>query len=195
MGADAAILDLLVRERDLVRYPSSMSPYADLTEQHAAAALEEFLEERPAALRHLELAVGDAVVLDHSVKSLGPLWAWVKERLRRGPSGHQPSWSRLGLGEHERLDEVSLQLLDGLISYVIDIVTSAVPEARWEVATDPHPRFLHQNQPMLKAGAWEQVPALTIGNLGRQVFSDWPPADDRLASIVGFWLTEVADPR
>ena len=62
-------------------------------------------------------------------------------------------------------------------------------------ATDPHPHFLHQNQPMLKAGASEQVPALTIGSLGRQVFSDWPPTDDRLASIVGFWLTEVADAR
>lgn len=172
-----------------------MTPYADLTEQQAAAALEEFLEERPAALRHLELAVGDAVELDRSVESLGPLWVWVKERLRLGPSGQQPSWSRLGLGDHERLDEVSLQLLDGLISYVIDIVTSVVPEAKWEVATDPHPRFLHQNQPMLKAGAWEQVPALTIGNLGRQVFGDWPPADDRLASIVGFWLTKVADTR
>ena len=48
---------------------------------------------------------------------------------------------------------------------------------------------------MLKAGAWEQVPALTIGNLGRQVLSDWPPADDRLASIVGFWLADVADTR
>lgn len=167
-----------------------MTSYPDLTEQQAAAALEEFLEERPAALRHLELAVGDAVELDHSVESLGPLWVWVTERLRLGSSGQQPSWSRLGLGDHERLDEVSLRLLDGLISYVIDIVSSAVPGATWEVATDPHPQFLHQNQPMLKAGAWEQTPALTIGNLGRQVFSDWPPADDRLASIVGFWLTD-----
>lgn len=168
-----------------------MTPYADLTEQQAAAALGEFLEERPAALRGLEVAVGDAVELDRSVESLGPLWVWVKERLRLGPSGQQPSWSRLGPGEHERLDEASLRLLDGLISYVIDIVTTAVPAARWEVATDPAPRFLHQNQPMLRAGAWEQVPALTIGNLGRQVFSDWPPADDRLESVVGFWLAEV----
>jgi hypothetical protein len=59
------------------------------------------------------------------------------------------------------------------------------------VATDPHPRYLDQNQPMLRAGDWEQLPASTIGNLGRQVFSDWPPAEDRLASIVRFWLTEV----
>ena len=172
-----------------------MTAYADLTEQQAATALEQFLQERSPALRRLELAVGDAVELDHSVESLGPLWAWTKDRLRLGPSGQQPSWSRLGLGEHERLDEASLQLLDGLISYVIDIVTSAVPEAKWEVATDPHPRYLDQNKPMLRAGAWEQVPASTIGNLGRQVFSDWPPADDRLASIVGFWLTDVADTR
>jgi hypothetical protein len=172
-----------------------MTPYAQLTATQAAAALDEFLEERPAALRHLELAVGDAVELDRSVESLGPLWVWVKERLRLGPSGAQPSWSRLGLGEHERLDEASLRLLDGLISYVIDIVTSTVPQARWEVATDPNPQFLHQNQPMLRAGTWEQLPALTIGNLGRQVFSEWPPADDRLASIVGFWLADVADTR
>src|SRR4029450_2822383 len=128
-----------------------------------------------------------------SVRSLGPLWVWVKERLRLGPSGQQPSWSRVGLGSHARLDAGSLQLLDGLISYVLDIVTIAVPEATWEVATDPHPNFLHNNQPMLKAGAWEQVPARPIGNLGRQVFSDWPPADDRLASIVGFWLADIAD--
>ncbi|WP_416954848.1 hypothetical protein ACNKF0_21795 [Nocardioides sp. T5] len=172
-----------------------MTPYAHLTEQQAAAALEEFLEERPAALRHLELAVGDAVELDRSVESLGPLWVWMKERLRLGPSGQQPSWSRLGLGEHERLDEGSLRLLDGLISYVIDIVTSAAPDATWEVATDPHPQFLHQNQPMLRAGAWEQVPATTIGNLGRQVFSEWPPADDRLESVIRSWLADLADTR
>jgi hypothetical protein len=48
---------------------------------------------------------------------------------------------------------------------------------------------------MLKVGAWEQVPALTIGNLGREVFSDRPPADDRLGLIVGSWLTKVADTR
>lgn len=92
-----------------------MTSYADLTEQQAAAALEGFLEERPAALQGLEVAVGDAVELDRSVESLGPLWVWVKERLRLGPSGQQPSWSRLGPGEHERLDEASLRLLDGLI--------------------------------------------------------------------------------
>lgn len=172
-----------------------MTRYADLTDQQAAAALEEFLGERPAALRHLEQAVGDEVDLDHSVESLGPLWVWVKQRLRLGPSGAQPSWSRLGPGEYERLDETSLRLLDGLISYVIDIVESAVPEAEWEVATDPHPRYLDQNQPMLRAGVWEQVPASTIGDLGRQVFGDWPPADDRLVSIVRFWLAEVADTR
>jgi hypothetical protein len=172
-----------------------MTPYADLTDQQAAAALEEFLKERTPALRRLELAVGDAVELDHSIESLGPLWVWTKERLRLGPSGHQPSWSRLGLGKDERLDESSLQLIDGLISYVIDIVTRAVPEAKWEVATDPHPRYLDQNKPMLRAGAWEQMPASMIGNLGRQVFSDWPPADDRLGSIVSYWLTEVAHTR
>lgn len=172
-----------------------MTRYADLTDQQAAAALEEFLGERRAALRHLEKAVGNEVDLDHSVESLGPLWVWVKQRLQLGPSGVQPSWSRLGPGEYERLDETSLRMLDGLISYAIDIVTSAVPEAEWEVATDPHPRYLDQNQPMLRAGVWEQVPASTISNLGRQVFSDWPPADDRLASIIGFWLTEVADTR
>lgn len=172
-----------------------MTRYADLTEQQAAAALEEFLEERSPALRRLELAVGDAVDLDHSVQSLGPLWVWVKERLRLGPPGQQPSWSRLGLGEHERLDEASLHLLDGLISYVIDIVTSAVPGATWEVATDPHPRYLDQNKPMLRTGAWEQIPASTIGNLGHQVFSEWPPVDDRLRSIVSFWLNAAAHTR
>ncbi|GIM64751.1 hypothetical protein Pve01_84080 [Planomonospora venezuelensis] len=172
-----------------------MTPYAHLTEQEAAAALEEFLGERPAAMRHLELAVSDAVELDRSVESLGPLWVWMKERLRLGPSGQQPSWSRLGLGEHERLDEGSLRLLDGLISYVIDIVTSGAPDATWEVATDPHPQFLHQNQPMLRAGAWEQVPATTIGNLGRQVFSEWPTADDRLESVIRSWLADLADTR
>ena len=172
-----------------------MTSYADLTDQQAAAALEEFLGERPAALRYLNLAVGDAVELDHTVESLGPLWVWVKQRLRLGPSGAQPSWSRLRPGEHERFEESSLRLLDGLISYVIEIVTSAVPDAEWQVATDPHPRYLNQNEPILTAGGWEQLPASTIGNLGRRVFSDWPPADDGLASAVGFWLAGVAEVR
>ena len=39
-----------------------MTTYADLTEQQATAALEEFLQERTPALRHLELAVGEALV-------------------------------------------------------------------------------------------------------------------------------------
>ena len=78
---------------------------------------------------------------------------------------------------------------------MIDIVARAVPDAEWRVATDPHPRYLDQNQPMLTAGAWEQLPASTVGNVGRQVFSDWPPTDDRLASVVGFWLAEAAGSR
>lgn len=170
-----------------------MTTYSDLTEQQAAAALEEFLQERSPALQRLELAVGDAVDLDGSLESLGPLWMWVKARLRLGPSERQPSWSRLELGDHERLDESSLVLLDGLISYVIEVVTSAVPGATWEVATDPHPRYLDQNKPMLRAGAWEQRPASTIGNMARQVFSDWPPDDDRLESVVRYWLANAAD--
>lgn len=168
-----------------------MTTYADLDLQQAAAALEEFLRERSPALQHLQATVNDAVDLDGSVESLEPLWAWVKARLRLGPSGRQPSWSRLGVGEHERLDEASLQLLDGVISYVIGVVTTAVPAATWEVATDPHPRYLDRNKPMLRAGDWEQLPASTVGNLGRQVFSEWPPADDRLATIVRFWLANI----
>jgi hypothetical protein len=171
-----------------------MTSYADLSEQQAAAALEEFLAERPAALRHLEDEVGDTVALDGSVVSLGPLWRWLKPRLHPGPPhGSQPTWSRLGPGEHEKLDDVSLRLVDGLISYVVEVVRAAAPAVTWQIGTDPHPGFLHRNHPMLTLGAWEQAPASTVGNLARQVYGDWPPSDDRLASVVGFWVAGLAD--
>jgi hypothetical protein len=170
-----------------------MTSYGDLTAQEAASALEEFLGERAAALRHFEDEVGDAVSLDRSVASLGPAWRWLKPRLRPGPpDGPQPTWSRLGLGEHEKLDAASLRLVDGLVSYVAEVVQAAAPAVTWRVGSDPDPRFLNRNHPMLTLGAWEQAPAWTVGNLARQVFGEWPPSDDRLASVIGTWVANLA---
>ena len=62
-----------------------MRTYAKMKKQEAAAALQEFLEERPHALenltRYLAEHSDDTVNLDGTVESLTPLWRWVKSVL------------------------------------------------------------------------------------------------------------------
>jgi hypothetical protein len=59
-----------------------MKSYAEMSKQEAAAALQEFLEERPRALQHLTRSLAaraeENVNLDGTVESLVPLWRWVK---------------------------------------------------------------------------------------------------------------------
>lgn len=59
-----------------------MKSYEKMSKQEAAAALQEFLDERPRALENLTQYLAehsyDMVTLDGTVESLVPLWRWVK---------------------------------------------------------------------------------------------------------------------
>ena len=83
-----------------------MTDYWSLSDAEAEAALEEFLVERGPAIERLREVMradgqGPDAVLDYTVKSLRPLWAWVKSVVTEAESGEKelaameaPSWLR-----------------------------------------------------------------------------------------------------
>lgn len=148
-----------------------MTNYRDLTKAEAAAALQEFLDERGPALSGLrERLVADgqdpAALLDGTPKSLVPLWRWILSRLtgRDAPGATDPatvpreewpSWERYTTEEEPTLSLESLTLLDGLVSYLASVVRDHAPLARWEIARDRHKRYAYNNHPVLVSGKGE----------------------------------------
>ncbi|KRE50928.1 hypothetical protein ASG92_26260 [Arthrobacter sp. Soil736] len=149
-----------------------MTNYRDLTKPEAAAALQEFLDEREPALARLrELLVADgqdpAALLDGTPESFVPLWRWLLSRLN-GPDAPGatdpasmgrlawPSWERYTTEEEGVLSFESLTLLDGLVSYLAAVVKDRAPAARWEIARSPIKRYVHNNHPVLVSGAGEK---------------------------------------
>ena len=148
-----------------------MTNYRDLTKAEAAAALQEFLDERGPALSRLrERLVADgqdpAALLDGTPESFVPLWRWLLSRLT-GPDAPGatdptsvpreawPSWERYTIEEEEVLSLESLTLLDGLVSYLAAVVRDRAPSARWEIARDRHKRYHYNNHPVLVSGTGE----------------------------------------
>lgn len=173
--------------------------YQRLSQAEAEAALEEFLAEREPALRRLEESVGTDVVLDRSVESLTPLWLWVKDRIARSEprSGvtSQPTWSRFARGSAEPLSGEGQLVIDGLISYVADVIQTAVPDVEWVLNPEPHPRSFHRNQPSLQRGQWFTPVADVVANQGRRLMLDQPPKDRALEDLVRVWLMTMTDPQ
>ena len=104
-----------------------MLTYAKMNKEEAAAALHEFLDERPRAREHLTGYLAehsaDAVNLDGTVDSLIPLWRWVKSVLtERTPESMEPdasaspSWLRYRIGTEPTLSPESIAIVDGVIS-------------------------------------------------------------------------------
>lgn len=141
-----------------------MTDYWSLSDVEAASALQEFLEEREPALERLRRALeaegqGSDVDLDYTVKSLRRLWPWVKLVLtERDPAANglqgpeAPSWLRYSLGNKPTLSPESIEIVDGLISYVCRVVERAVPQARWRVGHRPIKSWVWQNHPVLGIG-------------------------------------------
>jgi hypothetical protein len=148
-----------------------MTNYRDLSKTEAAAALQEFLDERAPALSRLrERLVADgqdlAALLDGTPESLVPLWRWVLSRLTSldtpgatdpasVPREAWPSWERYTTEEEPTLSLESLTLLDGLVSYLAAVVRERAPLARWEIARDRHKRYQFNNHPVLVSGTGE----------------------------------------
>lgn len=148
-----------------------MTNYRDLTKAEAAAALQEFLDERGPALSRLRkrlVAEGQdpAALLDGTPESFVPLWRWVLSRLT-GPEAPGatdpasvpreawPSWERYTVEEEGVLSMESLTLMDGLVSYLAAVVRNGAPLARWEIARDRHKRYVYNNHPVLVSGTGE----------------------------------------
>lgn len=135
----------------------------DMTPRQAAVAFDEHLAERPAALEHLraELAAAgmDAdALLDGTPESLTPLWRWVAERILAiedldipfvdgAPAPKEwPGWARYG-GVKLVTPDVVVALLDGLVTYVEDVVLRGAPRARRAIVTHPVKRYHAQHYP------------------------------------------------
>lgn len=143
---------------------SAMTDYWNLGAAGAALALQEFLDERGPALERfrqsLEVDGQDPdVVLDDTVGSLRRIWPWVKsvlterERAAEEPAAaNAPSWLRYCVGDKPALSRASVEIVDGLISYVCRIVERAAPHARWRVGHHPVKSYVWQNHPVLAVG-------------------------------------------
>lgn len=148
-----------------------MTNYRDLTKTEAAAALQEFLDERASALSRLRERLvadgqGPAALLDGTPESLVPLWRWVLSRLTvvdapgatdpaSVPREAWPSWERYTTEKERTLSLESLTLLDGLVSYLAAVVRDRAPRARWEIARHRIKRYQFNNHPVLVSGTGE----------------------------------------
>jgi hypothetical protein len=172
-----------------------MLTYAKMNKQEAAAALHEFLEERPRALEHLTRYLAehsaDTVNLDGTVESLIPFWRWVKSALTERTTeaaesdvSTSPSWLRYGIGTEPELSPESIAIVDGVISYLCRVVEQGAPEAQWRVGHHRIKSYMWQNHPML-AHNDEEVPlAHLVPGLARgQASGQRPSDDDKLARI------------
>ncbi|WP_457974187.1 hypothetical protein [Arthrobacter sp. D1-17] len=146
--------------------------YINMTKKQSESAFREYLDERGPALERLrEALVADGqdpdAILDGSIESLVPLWRWILAHLtvfdapggatdpNSVPREQWPSWAR---HEYEVMHSLSLEslfLLDGLVSYLGDVVQQHAPEARWEIARHRIKRYHLNKHPVLVSGTGE----------------------------------------
>ncbi|MDQ0079121.1 hypothetical protein [Arthrobacter oryzae] len=169
-----------------------MKSYEKMKKQEAAAALQEFLDERPHALEHLTRYLAESsegtVNLDGTVESLTPLWRWVKSVLTErtaetpGPeTSTNPTWLRYGIGTEPILSPDSIAVIDGVISYLCRVVEQGAPKARWRVGYNRIKSYMWQNHPVL-ANDNEEVPLpdLVPGLARGQASGGLTSEDDKL---------------
>ncbi|MBM7782564.1 hypothetical protein [Arthrobacter tumbae] len=142
-----------------------MTHYLKQTKTQAAAAFQEFLDERgPALVRLREMLAADGqnpdALLDGTVESLVPLWQWTLKHLTgpQAPSATDPasvprdewpSWERYTWEEELVLSMESVRHIDGLVSYLAQVVQHHAPAARWAVARHKVKRYAFNNHPVL----------------------------------------------
>ena len=189
-----------------------MTNYLDLSKAKAAAALQEFLDERGPALERLrERLVADgqdpAVVLDGTPESLVPLWRWMLSRFTdldapgatdpaSVPRQAWPSWERYTYEKERTLSMESLTLLDGLVSYVAAVVQERAPLARWEVARHPIKRYAYNNHPVLVSGKGADhnfLPGLPVVSARAALRSALESPDDAMAAYARRLIDRLND--
>jgi hypothetical protein len=182
-----------------------MKTYAKMSKREAAAALQEFLEERPRALEHLTRSLAaraeENVNLDGTVESLVPLWRWVKSVLTErttesaeSDASTSPTWLRYDIGAEPILSPESIAVIDGVISYLCRVVEQGAPEAQWRVGYNRIKSYMWQNHPVL-AHDNEEVPLPDlVPGLARGQASGGPTfEDDKLARIAAAVIKQLND--
>lgn len=172
-----------------------MKSYTEMSKQEAAAALQEFLQERPRSLQQLTRSLAaraeENVHLDGTVESLVPLWRWVKSVLTErttetaeSDASTSPTWLRYGIGAEPTLSPESIAVIDGVISYLCRVVEQGAPEAQWRVGYHRIKSYMWQNHPVLARDS-EEVPLadLVPGVARGQASGRRPSDDDKLARM------------
>jgi hypothetical protein len=153
--------------------------YESMDATQAADALDAYLAERGPALQQLRAALADhgldpGEMLDGSVYSLSPLWAWITARaaelgtdpqaLAEDPTRSTwPSWARHGRLVDPHPPAATLALIDGFVSYLADVLTTQVPEAVWQVGHHRIADYPMLHYPVLAAGRHEVfLPAMPL---------------------------------
>ncbi|GGG68766.1 hypothetical protein GCM10011374_36470 [Kocuria dechangensis] len=161
-----------------------MTHYRRMTDPQAAAALEEFLAERPAALVRLRAelvahGLDPDAVLDGSPASLTTLWRWIASRsteLRGDPAAgtpvvprqQWPSWARHAVTSAKVPSPTMVVLADGLVSYLAVVLLTGAPNARWALGSPEDPdHYLHHHPVLTGNGHQFFVPALPMGGMLR----------------------------
>lgn len=199
-----------------------MRLHFDMTRAQSRAAFEEFVAERgPALTRLRDVMAADGLdparMLDGSVESLVPLWQWVVSHLtgREDPGATDPasvprevwpSWERYTWEEERTLSLESLVLLDGLVSYLAEVVMARVPAARWDIVHHKIKRYVVNNHPMLTVGPCAVhafLPGYPCVQARRTLRGTERSADDAMAGhakrligqLVAAQVPVVADPQ
>lgn len=135
------------------------------------------------------------ILLDATVESLVPLWAWILSRLT-GPKSPNatdlasvpledwPSWERYTMEEEKALSLESIVLLDGLVSYLAAVMQRHAPSARWEIARHRIKRYAYNNHPVLVSGNGENhnfLPGLPAGDARANLRGVRESPDDSIA--------------
>jgi hypothetical protein len=180
-----------------------MTPYEKMRKREAAAALQEFLQERPRALQDLADSMArhgaDPGILDGSVESLVPLWRWVKSVLSERSAGADgpelsppdgPTWLRHGIGIEPTLSPESVALVDGVISYVCQVIERGVPQAQWRVGEHRVRSYIWRNHPVLGVDEEEVAPASLVPGAARGHVSGRVPSEDDALAVAAAAVVE-----
>lgn len=161
-----------------------MTHYRRMSPAQSETALEEFLAERVPALRRLRAeltaqGIDPEVMLDGTPASLIPLWAWITDRraeLAADPSVPSaveprekwPSWARHTVTSMHVPSATMFVLLDGLVSYLAQVLLVGAPTAAWALGSPEDPdHHLHQHPVLAGDGHQIFVPTLPMAGMLR----------------------------
>lgn len=187
-----------------------MTHYRRMSPAQAEAALEEFLSERVPALQRLraELAaqgMDPEAALDGTAASLTPLWAWITGRRAElaadptvedavEPRERWPSWARHTVTSMHVPSATMFVLLDGLVSYLAQVMILGAPTAAWGLGSPGDPRHhLHQHPVLLGGGQQIFVPTLPMAGMLRLKRGEPSLGENELAEYAAAMIAALHD--